>query len=390
MSRLGDPTSVIQRALVTGSNGFVAANLVKRLRDLGVFVRGLDITDKRLESDVNEFVKGDLTKPEDVENAVNGCDTVFHVAAVIHGPQGFLHRVNVGGTQAVIDACCKSGVARLVFISSSSVVYQAKDIIDGKEDTCTFATGDLDPYGYTKALAEQLIAKAAGRENGLDQGLLTVSVRPHSIYGPGDIHSWPEIIKTAREGRLKFRLTANVWKSSFTYVDNVSHSCILAAEALAANAAKVNGNAYFVNDGDVALFWSRLWDVAELGMPQKDLGKWPLPIPFWLLYFISWLFFQFGIRLGNFNPFYLSLVTTHHYYNIDRARKDLGYEPVMPPEKSWKLTKDYFREWVKKNPYQPKPASFRRTLVFVFGALTVAVLAYFARARWVGVLDIFS
>jgi nucleoside-diphosphate-sugar epimerase len=55
-----------------------------------------------------------------------------------------------------------------------------------------------DPYGHTKALAEDFVLKSNGKANGTKAGLLTVSVRPHSIYGPGDIHSWPQMIKTAR------------------------------------------------------------------------------------------------------------------------------------------------------------------------------------------------
>lgn len=54
----------------------------------------------------------------------------------------------------------------------------------------------------------------------------------------------------------------------------------------------MSGKAYFINDGDVGLLWTRLWEVAELsGVPRSELGKWPLPIPFWLLYLISWIFF---------------------------------------------------------------------------------------------------
>jgi len=50
------------------------------------------------------------------------------------------------------------------------------------------------------------------------------------------------------------------------------------------------GQAYFVNDGDVGLLWPRLYDVAQAGgVPRSELGKWPLPLPFRVIYFISWL-----------------------------------------------------------------------------------------------------
>lgn len=54
----------------------------------------------------------------------------------------------------------------------------------------------------------------------------------------------------------------------------------------------MGGKAYFINDGDVGLLWSRLYDVAALsGVPREELGKWPLPFPFWMLYVFSWIFF---------------------------------------------------------------------------------------------------
>lgn len=59
-----------------------------------------------------------------------------------------------------------------------------------------------DAYGHTKALAEDYVLKANGKANGKKGGLLTVAIRPHSIYGPGDVHSWPEMIKLAKVGSI--------------------------------------------------------------------------------------------------------------------------------------------------------------------------------------------
>jgi sterol-4alpha-carboxylate 3-dehydrogenase (decarboxylating) len=65
----------------------------------------------------------------------------------------FLHRVNVGGTQNVVNAACKAGVARFVFISSASVVYEGKDILDGREEDLPYATGDLGRESFRPSLS---------------------------------------------------------------------------------------------------------------------------------------------------------------------------------------------------------------------------------------------
>eukprot|EP01126_Amoeba_proteus_P021651 TRINITY_DN2202_c0_g2_i8.p1 TRINITY_DN2202_c0_g2~~TRINITY_DN2202_c0_g2_i8.p1 ORF type:complete len:138 (+),score=18.88 TRINITY_DN2202_c0_g2_i8:588-1001(+) len=122
--------------------------------------------------------------------------------------------------------------------------------------------------------------------------MFTCALRPHSIYGPGDEISWPPILKNAREGKLKWKMTENVHESSYTFVDNIAHAHILAADKLADphSCARVTGNAYNINDGVNSLFWSKLYDVAELsGVPRREYGKFKIPF-FGILYYIAWFF----------------------------------------------------------------------------------------------------
>jgi len=114
------------QALVTGSTGFVGANLSAALVKRGWSVRALHRASSRLNAlrevgDVVEHVIGDVTEPGTLTEAMRGCDVVFHVAAVAdywRQPAEKLYRINVEGTRAVCQAALEAGSSRLVFTSS--------------------------------------------------------------------------------------------------------------------------------------------------------------------------------------------------------------------------------------------------------------------------------
>jgi sterol-4alpha-carboxylate 3-dehydrogenase (decarboxylating) len=93
------------------------------------------------------------------------------------GNNSLYHRVNVEGTRNIIDAAISCNVRKLIFTSSAGVVFEGRDIADADEQT-PYPRTALDVYTETKAEAEQLVIAANGKH-----GLLTVSLRPASIYG---------------------------------------------------------------------------------------------------------------------------------------------------------------------------------------------------------------
>jgi len=154
------------RVLVTGGAGFIGSHLVDRLMELGHEVRVLDDLSagslanlKRWLNEL-EFIKGDMRNPETVKEAVEGVDTVFHLAAnpeVRIGSQSpeLLYETNVLITHNLLNAVRDSGVKYLVF-TSSSTVYGEASIIPTPEDY-----GPLEPisvYGGAKLAAEALIS----------------------------------------------------------------------------------------------------------------------------------------------------------------------------------------------------------------------------------------
>jgi len=176
------------KALVTGSTGFVGANLCAALVQRGWSVRALHRASSRLDAlqDVTvEHAIGDVTEPETLIEAIHGCDVVFHVAAVAdYWRQSVdkLYRINVDGTRAVCQAALDAKVHRLVFTSSvaSLGIPRPGQLADESHQF------NLPPerfrYGHSKLLAEGVVRDFVAR------GLEAVIVNPSIILGPGDLN----------------------------------------------------------------------------------------------------------------------------------------------------------------------------------------------------------
>lgn len=170
------PTTTIPgKVFITGASGFIGRALASRIRELGGEVAGVDL----VADPANGVVAGTTTDVEPWADAVNGCYAVVHTAAnpspVV--PLADAWKVNVLGTQRVMDAAIAAGVTRFVHISSDSVY--GFDFPDGVDESYPVqVTGNS--YIDTKVNAEAVVmtAHAAGE---LDCTML----RPANVYGPG-------------------------------------------------------------------------------------------------------------------------------------------------------------------------------------------------------------
>jgi NADH dehydrogenase len=115
----------------------------------------------RLESWGCEIASGDVTDAESVRRAVDGCDAVVHLVAIIHGKPDDFRRVMIEGTRHVVDASKAAGVRRFLLMSALGVSEQTKD---------------LTPYYRAKWAMEQTVGES---------GLEHVVFRPSFVFGPG-------------------------------------------------------------------------------------------------------------------------------------------------------------------------------------------------------------
>ena len=317
------------KCLVTGGAGFLAGRIVEMLQRRGHEVRVL----VRRPLPGIQQVLGTLESRVSVFEAVRGCEWVFHAAAKagVWGEWREYHSANVLGTQNVLEACRAYGVQKLIYTSSPSVTFGGKDC-KGGDESLPYPENFLSYYSETKAMAEQMVLGA----DGLD-GLSTVALRPHLIYGPGDPHIVPRLLRAHGKGRLK-QIGDGQNLVDVTFVDNAAHAHILAAEK------GWGGKAYFVSDGSPV----RLWDWVERLL--SGLGRGPVPgqvsveTAMSLGRLLEWTYRT--LRLPGEPPmtrFTACSLGLSHYYSIEAARRDLGYEPVISADEGFQRLLDSLR-----------------------------------------------
>lgn len=329
-------------SLVTGGCGFLGRYLVDALVRRGDRVTVLDHRVDKWRDDVN-FVAADITDPAAVDAAIAGHTSVFHNASLVHTKHSrveTVRAVNIDGARNVMAACRKHGVGRMVYVSSASVVYEGRDIIDGDE-TLPYAKSFPAPYAETKRIAEEEVLKQSG-----DGGVLTCAIRPHMIFGPGDNRLVPAILARAREGKLKFKVGRKEYLSDFTYVENIVDACLAADERLQPG-SPVAGQAYFITNGEPTSFWEFTRRVlVGLGYPPPRLS-----IPMGVAYAAAAVRETFDtlVRGGTLNAeeglsrFAIRYICTHHYFSHAKATRDLGYRPQVNLVDGIRRTIDHFR-----------------------------------------------
>ncbi len=312
------------KALVTGGGGFLGSAIVRRLVAHGDRVCSLSRGDyPELRALGVELVQADIADAEAVLRAAEGCDLVFHVAARpgIWGKYEDYHRINVVGTENVLAACQRHGIRRLVYTSSPSVVFDGKDMED-VDESVPYPEHYHAHYPKTKAIAEKLVLAA----NGAD--LATVALRPHLIWGPGDNQLVPRIIARAKAGRLR-RIGPADKRVDTVYIDNAADAHLLAADRLQPGAA-IGGKAYFISQGEPI----PLWDMINGILAAADLPPVTRSMPLGAALAVGWLceavYGCLGIRSEPPMTRWLAReLSTAHWFNIDAARCDLGYEPKV-------------------------------------------------------------
>jgi len=315
------------RALVTGGGGFLGSGLVRRLTERGDEVRSLARgAYPELTALGAEAIQGDLRDADAVARACQGVEVVFHTAAkaASWGDPAEFHAINVQGTRNVIAGCRAAGVRTLVFTSSPSVVHAPHDI-EGADESIPYATHFTADYPRTKALSEQEVRAAS------DERLVTVSLRPHLIWGPGDRHLLPRLAERSRAGKLR-QVGYRDAKTDTTYIDNCVDAHLLAAEKLLAGAA-LGGKAYFISDGDPV----GVWTMANRMLAAAGAPPAKSPIPGWLAYAAgAGLEALHTVTRNEREPvmtrFLASELAHAQWFDIGAARRDLGYEPKVSIE----------------------------------------------------------
>lgn len=322
--------------LITGACGFVGRALTDRFADAGHDVIASDVRGHSHRSDVR-FQSLDIRDAAAVRRALVGVDTVIHNASLVHTKQNCIEAVwdvNLRGTEHVLSACESERVSKLVYISSASAVYEGRDIENGDE-TLPYSRISQAPYADSKIAAEKTVLQAAAEGR-----VAACAIRPHVVFGPGDARFIPAIVEKARQGKLSREVGDRSKLSDFTYITNLVDGVQAAVERLSAD-SPVNAQAYFITNGEPMAFFEFVERfLLALGYPAIK-GR----VPYWLAYAAAAVAEGIdtlrGGTLGQENGltrFAVQYMNTHHYFSVEKARRDLGYTPAVNLDEGIALT----------------------------------------------------
>ena len=322
-------------ALVTGASGFIGGRLVERLAtEEGVRVRAMvRNTGKagRLGKLPMEIVQGDLLDPQSLSKAVNGCDLVFHCAAFTSAHTGYkkeFFQTNVEGTENILKASAEAGVKKFIHFSSIAV-YGLNPPDGADEDTAYQPCGNL--YCDTKIAGEKAVW--AYHQN---KRLPVVVIRPANVYGP---HSKPwtlRPIKLINSGQMML-INDGTGLCNYVFIDNLIDATLAATKC-----DEAIGQAYIISDG-IAVPWKEFF-----GCYAQMAGKPRMrAVPEWLGKIIALgmeITSKFTAKPPKITRQAVDYLTCKARFNIDKARRELGYQPRFSLKEGMQMTEQWLRE----------------------------------------------
>lgn len=328
------------RILVTGGGGFLGSYVIRELLKNPQYI----VTNfsrhsyPHLEDLGVPTFRGDLRRVEDVRRVLaDGFDAVIHVAALagVWGDRGEYHSINFLGTKILLEEAKAHGVKKFVYTSSPSVVFGDGDL-EGADESLPYPEKHLTAYAETKAMAEKLVLSAG------DEKFLTLALRPHLIWGPGDPHLFPRLIQKGREGKLRI-IGDGQNLVDIIYVENAARAHVQALEALG---PKISGRAYFLGQEKPVKLWDFINDVLGYAQVPPVMGQMDEKTAYRIGWVLEKLFGLFGVKKPEppMTRFVALNLSKSHYFSHERAKEDFGYHPRISTEEGLRRTFDGKRQ----------------------------------------------
>ena len=311
-------------AFVTGGSGFVGGRLIRALVARGWDVRALARSSASMAAVAAlgaTPVSGDIGNREALSAGLEGCDVVFHAAAMfkLWGTRREFDAVNVDGMDNLIAAAvAASSVRKLIYVSAAAVVMGDPVALVEIDETAPTQQRGFAPYSSSKAEAEARLLAANNRRPGFE----TMAIRPPMIWGK-DMPMLEQMAATVRKGQWQW-VGGGTQAMSTCHVDNLVEALLLAADS------GRGGQAYFVADDEKGTLKSVLSALlATQGVTAKDKS-----VSFAMAWRLSTVMETIWrlLHLGGEPPLtrqMLQLIGKPFTLRTEKAQRHLGYEPRL-------------------------------------------------------------
>ncbi|KAL8739723.1 MAG: hypothetical protein Q9190_007502 [Brigantiaea leucoxantha] len=351
--------------IVVGGCGFLGKHITAQLamhQKIQLWVLDLEATHGRIPN-VN-YCNIDITSRSAVCEAFHKIKplTIFHTAApnVLAEHPNFATRkahyekVNISGTRNLIECAGEvESVKVFVYTSSASVVHDSvNDLFDADERLPILQTPQQkEIYSHTKGVAESLVLSANRRYN----DMLTLAIRPVSMFGEGDPGWIPNLLDVYKKGNTKVQLGDNTALIDYLYVGNSAYAHIQAAEKLHRTqtgrlpGGPIDGEAFFVTNDEPYRFWDfarAFWRAAGDRSNQSKVFVIPKGLGLILATLAEWIFWI--LFLGTKEPKLSRRRIKHTCMNrtfcIDKAKTKLEYRPQIDMQSAIDKSVKWFQE----------------------------------------------
>lgn len=319
------------KILITGATGYLGhrltLTLAERKNEIHILVRNPNSDNIPLHKNIKVF-NGDITDKQSIRSAINGCEQVYHIAAIVKpfdkNPSLF-HKVNVEGTSNLLTMALETGVKKFVFTSSCSVIGPTLKAAMCENDTRI--TPFDNEYDTTKFLAENLVKEYSHK------GLFTVIVSPSKVFGPSGFETKIITVNTFInkfiKGEFTFIPKPGKLMANYCFIDDVVEGHILAMSKGS------NGEKYILGGENIS--FEELFSTIRMlsGTKAKLIEVPKIFVKVWAL--LQWIQYKTFDKEPILTEKSIQQIFCNKIFSSEKATRELGY-CITPLEDSLKKT----------------------------------------------------
>lgn len=316
--------------LLVGGSGFIGTNFSRFLLENNYNFKIYDIHKSKYLSKNIETIMGDVRDKTRLSQAMKGCDIVFHLVTApssLSLPSKEIYDIDVNGTKNVLNCAKKIGVEKVIFTSSASHVYGLVEAgsCPLREDS---KLHPINEYGRNKVMAEELCKKASKNSE-----LIIIVLRLSMVLGSYNFD--PILIENMKLlfGNKRVVIAGDgESKNQSVHVEDVSNALLSCVDVSFPKyeVLNISGNEVLTINEFIKLSKQEIGSSSNVVHLPLSLAK--------SMVHIAW-----RLNRTNIHPSYLSLITQDQYFDINKAKHVLEWQPKYSTEDAIKDTVDFLR-----------------------------------------------